>query len=137
MEKHSGGLCSQGCILQAQARLHARFATLQRRYHKLSRDTKIIKNQHRELRQLCVGKSIKVKKLCWKTDTFFHPGNRLRAQSLPNSLRVDPQVKKFKKEDNFGCDVQLSVRQQHLRFGQNLRRKNTKKLLGHPNFQEP
>ena len=105
MEKHFGGLYSQGCISQAQARLLARFVTLQRRHRKISRDTEIIKNQHRELRQLCVGKSMKVKKLCWKTDTFFHPGNRLRAQSLPNSLRVDPQVKNFKKEDNFGCNV--------------------------------
>ena len=79
MEKHSVDLSPQGCISQAQARLRARFVTLWRRHHKLSRDTKIIENQHRELRQPCVGKSTKVRKLCWKTDTFFHSGDRLHA----------------------------------------------------------
>jgi hypothetical protein len=133
-ENHSGGLCSQGCSSQAQARLLTRFVTLQRRHHKLSRDTKIIKNRHRELRQPCAGKLTKVRKLCWKSDTFFHPGDHLRAQSLPNSLRVGPQVRNFKKEGNLSYDVQLSVRRQHLRFGRNLRRKNTEKLLRHPYF---
>ena len=111
MEKHSGSLCSRGHISQAQARLLTRFVTLWRRHHRLSRDTKIIKNQHRELHQLCAGKSMKVRKACWKCDAFFLPGDHLRAQSLPNSLRVDSQVWNIKKEGNSGYDMKLLVRQ--------------------------
>ena len=44
--------------------------TLRRRHHELSKDTKIIKNQHRDLRQLYAGKLTEVRKLCWKSDTF-------------------------------------------------------------------
>ena len=110
MEKQSGSLCSWGHISQAQAQLLPRFVTLQRRYCKLSRDTKIIKNQHRELHQPCTGKLTKVRKVCWKSDAFFLPGDHLCAQSLPNLLRVDPQVWNFKNKGNSSYDVQLSVR---------------------------
>ena len=78
MKKQSGGLCSQSRSSWAQVRLLTGFMTLQRRHHKLSRDTKIIENKHQEPRQLCVGKLTKVRKLCWKSDTFFHSRDRLR-----------------------------------------------------------
>jgi hypothetical protein len=133
-ENYYGSLCSQGCNSRAQARLFTRFVTLRRRHHELFRDTKIIKNQHRELRQPCVGKLMKVRKLCWKSDTFFHLRDHLRTQSLPNSLRVDPLVWKFKKEGNFSYDAQLSVRRKHLWFGRNPCRKNIEKLLKDPYF---
>ena len=74
MEKHSGSLCSRGHISQSQAWLLARFVTLLRIHCKLSRDTNIIKNRNRELHQLYAGKSTKVRKLCWKSNTFFPPG---------------------------------------------------------------
>ena len=108
-ENHSGALYSQGYISQAQARLLTRFVIPRRRHHYLSINTNIIENRHRELCQPCTGKSTKVRKFCWKSDTFFHPGDHLRAQSLPDSLRVDPQAKNFKKKDNLRYDEQLSV----------------------------
>jgi hypothetical protein len=108
-ENHSGRLCSQGYISQAQARLLTRFVTPRRRHHQLSINTNIIKNRHRELCQPCAGKLTKVRKLCWKSDTFFHPRDHLQVQSLPDSLRVDLQVRNFKKEDNLRYDEQLSV----------------------------
>ncbi len=87
-ENHSGSLCSQGCNSQAQSWFLARFVTLQIRHQKLSRDTKIIENRHWVLRQPCAGKLTKVRKLCWKSDTFFHLGDHFRVQSLPNSLEL-------------------------------------------------
>ena len=93
MKKHFEGLCSQGCSSWAQAQILTGFVTLQRRHYKLSRDTKIIENRHWELRQSCAGKLTKVRKLCWKSDTFLHPGDR---QSLPNLLWVGLQVRNFK-----------------------------------------
>ena len=78
------------------------------------------------------GKIEESKEIVLKSDTFFHLEGRLRAQSLFNSLRVDLQVRNFKKKDNLGCDVQLSIRRQHLQFSQNLCWKNAGKLLGHP-----
>ena len=73
-EKRSSGLCSQGCISQAQARLLTRFVTPQRRHYKFSRDTKIIKNQHWELHQPCVRKSTKVRKVLLEIWHIFPPG---------------------------------------------------------------
>jgi hypothetical protein len=78
MKKHSESLCSQGCSSWAQVWLLTGFLTLWIRNHKLSKDTKIVKNRHWEPRQPCTGKLTKVRKLCWKSDTFFHPGDRLR-----------------------------------------------------------
>ena len=135
MKKHSGNLCSQGCISHAQALPLARFMTLQRRHHKLSRDTKIVKNRHQEPCQPCVGKSTKVRKSCWISDAFSHLEDHLCVQSFPNSVGL--QVRNFKKEGNFSCDVQLLVHWQHLWFDRNPRRKNIEKLLRHPYFREP
>ena len=89
-EKHFGGLCSQEYISEAQARLLARFMILWRRHRRLSKNTKIIKNQHRELHQPCAGKSTKVRKASSKFDAFFLPGDHHHAQSLSNLLQVDP-----------------------------------------------
>ena len=74
MEKHSRCICLRGHISQAQAWLLARFMTLWRRHFKLSRDTKIIENRHRELCQPYAGKLTKVRKLCRKSDKFFPLG---------------------------------------------------------------
>ena len=82
MEKHSRSLCSRGYISQTQTRFLTRFMTLRRRHRKLSRDTKIIKNQHWEIHQLYARKSMKVRKLYWKSDTFFPPrGSPSRVES--------------------------------------------------------
>ena len=53
-------------------------------------------------------------------------------QSLPNSLRVDPQVWNFMKECNSGYNVQLSIRREHLWFGRNLCRKKCRKTARTP-----
>ena len=101
MEKYSSSFCSRGHISQAQARLLTRFVTLRRRHRKLSRDTKIIKNRHRELCQPYAGKSTKVRKLCWKSNTFFLPkGSPSRTESSLFAASY-PQVWNFKKEDTF------------------------------------
>jgi hypothetical protein len=71
MEKYSGSLYLRGHILQARARFLFKFVRLRRRHHKLSMDTKIIKDRHCKLHQLYVGKSTKVCKLCRKLNTFF------------------------------------------------------------------
>ena len=47
----------------------------------------------------------------WNSDAFFLPDSRLRAQIPPNSLRVGPQVRNFKKDCNYGYVTQLSIRQ--------------------------
>ena len=69
-ENHSGSHCSQSYSLWVQAQLLTRFVTLRRRHHDISKDTNIIDNRHRELRQPYAGKSTKVRKLSWKSDTF-------------------------------------------------------------------
>jgi hypothetical protein len=52
--------------------------------------------------------------------TVFPRRSCLRAQILPYSLRFDPQVRNFKKEDTFRHDLQLSDRQDFPRFDRNL-----------------
>ena len=103
-ENHSFSLCSQGCNSLTQAQIVTRFVTLKIRHHELSKYTKLIENRHRKLRQLCEGKSMKVRILCWKSDIVFHMGGRLCTQNITNPLQVDLKNKTFKEEDKLSYD---------------------------------
>jgi hypothetical protein len=56
------------------------------------------------------GKIDESKEIMLEIRHVFPPERPLCAQSLPDSLRVDLQVRNFKKEGNLSYEMQLSAR---------------------------
>ena len=56
------------------------------------------------------GKIDESKEIMLEIQHVFPHERPLCAQSLPDSLRVDPQVRNFKKEGNLSYEMQLSAR---------------------------